>query len=566
MSTVPQPVIKSPQAAESASTKLPPAKPPVGRQIVDDPRAPLRRSVYALLIAISVGVMTGRVLAVNSEYQIGAENVLKNQGREDWQKQRPFLSGNDRSRWLTARALVEKGTYAIDQYVTDPKTYPNWDTIDMVMHQDASGTPHLYSSKPPLLATLYAAPYWAIYKVTGAIRGTPVTLSTNPYEIGRGIILLVNVLPLIVYFFVLAKIVERYGRTDWGRVFVMAAATFGTFLTTFAIVLNNHLPAAVAAAIALYAVLRIWYDGEQRLRYFVLAGFFAAFTASCELPALSFFALITAALLWKFPRPTLVAYIPASLVIVLPFFATNWLAHRSLIPPYAHREHNRQPDAAINPAAQGPTQTTSDAAKNEAAKPSAETSKYFDGVLTLESGQTVRLHGNEDNWYDYEFSRTDGRIAQGYWRNPQGIDAGEASIGKYAFNLLIGHHGIFSLTPVWLLAIPGVFLLWLGAEYRLRDLAILIALITVVCIAFYILRPTVERNYGGMTSGFRWVFWLAPLWLMAVLPAADKLSVSRWGRLLGCVFIAFSALSASYPIWNPWTQPWLMHLWEYMGW
>jgi hypothetical protein len=109
-------------------------------------------------------------------------------------------------------------------------------------------------------------------------------------------------------------------------------------------------------------------------------------------------------------------------------------------------------------------------------------------------------------------------------------------------------------------------LLWLGAEYRLRDLAILIALITVVCVAFYILRPTVERNYGGMTAGFRWVFWLAPLWLIAALPTADKLSVSRWGRLLGCLLVALSALSASYPIWNPWTQPWLMHWWEYMGW
>ncbi len=409
----------------------------------------------------------------------------------------------------------------------------------MVMHKDSSDVAHLYSSKPPLLATLYAAPYWVVYKVTGVIGGTPATLGTQPYEIGRGIILLVNVLPLVVYFFMLTKIVERYGRTDWGRIFVIAAATFGTFLTTFAVVINNHLPAAVGAVITLYAALRIWYDGEERLRYFVLAGLFAAFTASCELPALSFFALLTAGLLWKFPRPTLIAYTPTALVVVIAFFATNWLAHRSLIPPYAHREHNRSGEANPN---------------------------YYQNTLTLDSGQTVTLRGNPDNWYDYEFSRTDGRIAQSYWRNPQGIDAGEPSIAKYAFNVLIGHHGIFSLTPIWLLALPGIFLLWWSSEYRLRDLAISVALITVVCVVFYILRPTVERNYGGMTSGFRWVFWLAPLWLVAVLPAADKLSVSRWGRCLGCILLALSGLSASYPIWNPWTQPWLAHLWDYMGW
>ncbi len=176
----------------------------------------------------------------------------------------------------------------------------------------------------------------------------------------------------------------------------------------------------MGAVITLYAALRIWYDGELRLRYFAIAGFFAAFTASAELPALSLFALLSAALLWRFPRPTLIAYTPAALVIVIAFFATNWLAHRSFIPPYAHREHDKSTDSPAN---------------------------YYQNNLTLDSGQTVTLRGNPTNWYDYEFSRTDGRIAQSYWRSPKGIDAGEPSIAKYALNLLVGHHGIFSLTP-----------------------------------------------------------------------------------------------------------------------
>ena len=49
-----------------------------------------------------------------------------------------------------------------------------------------------------------------------------------------------NVMPLLVYFLLLAALVERLGTTDWGRMFVMAAAVFGTFLTTFAVVINNH--------------------------------------------------------------------------------------------------------------------------------------------------------------------------------------------------------------------------------------------------------------------------------------------------------------------------------------
>ncbi len=68
-------------------------------------------------------------------------------------------------------------------------------------------------------------------------------------------------------------------------------------------------------------------------------------------------------------------------------------------------------------------------------------------------------------------------------------------------------------------------LLWRAR--RFRELALLIAAAVVVCLTFYILRPQVDRNYGGMTSGFRWMFWFAPLWLVAMLPAADRLSSSR---------------------------------------
>jgi hypothetical protein len=542
--------------------------------------------VYGLLITLSVGTLLGRVLAVNSVDLIRSESRLKSdavdqekqklQGsaqlngmtdreleeltRADWQKQRPFLSANDRSRWLTVRALVEQGSYAIDRYVTDPKTYPNWDTIDMVMHPDADGTPHLYSSKPPLLATLCAGPYWVIYKVSGAIRGTPISLGTHPYEIDRAMLLLVNVLPLTVYFLVLAKILERFGRTDWGRVFVMAAATFGTFLTTFAVVLNNHLPAAVCAAITLYAALCVWYDGDRRWWIFLAAGFFGALTAACELPALSFFAVVSAAVLWKAPRQTLLIYLPAALVVIAAFFGTNWLAHHSLMPAYAQRLKNSSvtvQTAAKDLSARGDPELRPAPSKDP---------EHYEGKLALDSGQTVALRGNANNWYDYEFTRTDGKLVQSYWRRPEGIDIGEASIGKYVLNVLVGHHGIFSLTPIWLLAIPGFVVLAAGKNYRMPAAAVGIGLVSIVCIVFYVLLPIEERNYGGMASGFRWVFWLAPLWLLALLPMADQLS--RWlsGRLFGYLLLALSVLSAAYAVWNPWVQPWLWNLWTYVGW
>ncbi|HUY91287.1 MAG TPA: hypothetical protein VMV10_21290 [Pirellulales bacterium] len=504
----------------------------------DDPRRPLRQSVYLLLTVIGIGGITGRVLAVNAVDTIRLESYLKGQGRKDWQKQRPFLSGNDRSRWCTVRALVEHGTYAIDEIVNQP----NWDTIDMVKHDEfgaAAPGPdegHLYSSKPPLLATLMAGEYWLIHKFTGA------TLGEHPYTIGRAIIITFNVLPLIVYFLLVAKLVERFGATDWGRMFVFGAAAFGTFLGTFAVVINNHLTAAVSAAISLHAALLIWYGdapkspsktrmdlqpqggvyivhgGDRRLRWFALAGFFAAFTAANELPALAFFAAMTVGLLWKAPRGTMLAYLPAALLVAAASVGTNYLAHHSVLPAYAHRGKTNALAQRLDPHA-------------------------------------------GDNWYDYQYRRGEKRIIDSYWskletRSP--IDQGEPDRAVYAFHVLIGHHGIFSLTPIWLLSVLGVGILCFRREPHWIALGVLIGSVSAVCIAFYLLRPLEDRNYGGMNSGFRWVFWFAPLWLVAMLPAADAAATHRWSRGLACLLLAFSVLSVTYPAWNPWVHPWIL--------
>lgn len=465
---------------------------------LDDPRAALRRQIYLLLIALSAGGMLARVAAVNAVDRIQLEQHLHRQDRTDVRLQRPFLSGNDRSRWCTVRALVELGTYQIDEI----HTQPGWDTIDMVHHDG-----HFYSSKPPLLPTLMAAEYWLIHRLTG------LTLETHAFLVGRFMLATINVLPLVVAFFVLAGIVERYGRTDWGRVFVMACATFGTFLTTFAVVINNHLIAAVSATIALDATLRIWHEGERRLRYFVLAGLAAAFAAANELPALSFLAAIGVVLCYRSPRGALLGALPTVLVVAAGFFGTNWAAHGSLLPAYAHR-------SADDPA---------------------------------------------ENWYDYTYER-DGRTRESYWRNPVGLDRGEPSRAVYALHTLIGHHGIFSLTPIWLLTLAGMALACWNRERPLGEVAAMVAALSLVCVAFYIGRPLQDRNYGGVTSGFRWMFWFAPLWLVTMLPAVDRLASNRWLRCLAVLLLVMSVFSASFPIWNPWTHPWLYQWMAHWGW
>lgn len=583
-------------------------------------QAMLRRGVYAVLIALAMGNLVARILAVNSvdlvrleqnlqdrEFKERAdklkaagepvdEEALREQVRNEIRRQRPFLSANDRSRWTTVRALVERGTYAIDEVIAEP----NWDTIDMVKHQDLEGNWRLYSSKPPLLATLVAAEYWLIHHSTGK------TLGTHPYEIGRFMLITINGGLMLVYFFVLSKMLERFGRTDWGRIFVMAAGSLGTFLTTVAVSLNNHTFAAVSALVTLYAAARIWYDGDTRGRYFFLAGFFAAFTVTNELPALSLFGLVGLGLLWRHPKQALLFGVPGAAVVAAAFFGTNYLAHGSWRMPYAHRgdgprlfqfvpdesgeldEMIRQLDGGFLPKQLEDEFNEQGHWASDYSNLRKKTEHLANGderrwvvensgkdpwyMIRLEKGadaygtRLFSVHAFDD-WYDYEYIRaTDGRLIQSYWRDPKGIDKGEPNLGKYALHVLIGHHGIFSLTPVWLLMIPGVVILARSPRYRYLALAVLIAVLTVVCVTFYILRPPLDRNYGGMTSGFRWVYWLAPLWLVAVLPAADWMSATRLRRGIACLLLVSSVISVAYPTWNPWTLPWLTNFWVYMGW
>src|SRR5262249_48694890 len=146
------------------------------------------------------------------------------------------------------------------------------------------------------------------------------------------------------------------------------------------------------------------------------------------------------------------------------------------------------------------------------------------------------------------------------------------SRGQYAFHLVLGHHGLFSLSPILLLAAAGMMIGPVSrstssdpaAVWLLRGIAGLTLLLTLVVLGFYILNDT--RNYGGWTSGPRWLIWLTPFWLLTTLPVADWLSSRCWGRALACVLLAVSVASVSYPAWSPWRHPWLYDFMEAQNW
>ena len=85
------------------------------------------------------------------------------------------------------------------------------------------------------------------------------------------------------------------------------------------------------------------------------------------------------------------AALPAALLVAVASFSTNWLAHGTISPPYAHRAAAARP---LPP-----------------------------GVVLRESESW-----NPDNWYDYSLRLSNGKLLTSYWKAPQGVDRGDVAM------------------------------------------------------------------------------------------------------------------------------------------
>ncbi len=495
-----------------------------------------RKLIYGLLICISLGLIIGRIFAVDTvnkrdlqiykinqipkqladkEKRLLDKGLTSEQVAEELEKTEaklyneaqicvPFFSANDRSRWCTLRALVDPemqvdgAPYAIDKV----RLLKGWDTIDMVKHDG-----HYYSSKPPLFPTLMAGVYWVLLHVFG------LSFAENLYLVCILILLCVNLPFMLLFLGSSIRLAELFGKTDLTKIFMVAAACFATFLSTFCVTINNHLPAAACTAAVLYLAMSMILTGKFRLENTFLIGLLSMFTVINELPSLSFLCCIFVAILLYLPWKTdfrhcvqhLLLYGFGLLVTLTPVLGTNFIAHHSFRPPYMHRSPG-------------------------------------------------------DNWYEYTYTTANGREVQSYWQDPKGLDVGEPDRLRYAFHLTLGHHGVFSLTPLWILSILGAFRLLREPNRPLKLYALMVLGLTVLILAFYIMRPLGDRNYGGNTCGLRWTFWLIPLWLTTLFPVLEWCEKRPFFWKLALLLLIFSIISVSYPIWNPWTHPWLYNI------
>jgi len=491
----------------------------------------LRRWVYLLIIALTVAVQLERMVNLTS---------WQHPGQADWPwpgkpgrykpPHTPILSANDRSRWCTVWSLVEQGTYKIDAF----EKVQGWNSIDKVKKDG-----HFYSSKPPLLSTGVAGVYWVLkhglgmelLKVEKVEQEMEVDWTKNPpvkrrfaFTIHQAvhptiqlILVLVNVVPFALSLWLLSGLVDRYAKSDLTRILVVAAAAWGTFLSTFLITLNNHTVAANCILWSLCAALKIVTNSDQRQRWFSIAGFFAGLAVTCELPSGIFLVWVGLLLLRANWKRTLVLYTIGACIPLGVHFFLNYIIVGGFLPFYAS-------------------------------------------------------FGKD--FYNYPGS---------YWLTPKGMDANVQPPWLYLFHCTLGHHGIFSLTPSFLLACwswqsrireffqNGVrnslnwIKVWSPPLDGQRVIDWLSLGCTTVILAFYLTR-TDSYNYGGRTSGLRWAFWLIPLLLCSMIPTLDRYLNRPWFRGLCLVLLMVSVFSATFPWLNPWSYPWLMQLMQWMKW
>jgi hypothetical protein len=202
-------------------------------------------------------------------------------------------------------------------------------------------------------------------------------------------------------------------------------------------------------------------------------------------------------------------------------------------------------------------------------------------------------------------SRVDPVTGKTVLKFPEGIDNQYEPWHVYLFHMLIGHHGIFSLSPIFVFTVLGLIrqlgspkLPVSSAETRVSPdtlsgmdmkspqdssqggpegrgqasgmsrtgiglgfFAYLTIGLTALLVVFYLFFAG-QRNYGGICNGLRWLFWLIPLWLI-FLPLGLEGRVSRRGfRIMALFFLLVSVASTFYASRNPWTRPWLQQ-WLY---
>lgn len=141
-----------------------------------------------------------------------------------------------------------------------------------------------------------------------------------------------------------------------------------------------------------------------------------------------------------------------------------------------------------------------------------------------------------------------------YWANPQGVDALREPKHIYAFHVLLGHHGMFSMTPLLCVSMVGLYQSLRRRTERFPE-ALCVLIATGILFTFYI-RGT--NNYGGNCVGFRWAIAFTPLLFVFFVEWMARTQL-RWWHVTG---VLTSITITMYHNWQSFWTPWHESAWE----
>ncbi len=140
-----------------------------------------------------------------------------------------------------------------------------------------------------------------------------------------------------------------------------------------------------------------------------------------------------------------------------------------------------------------------------------------------------------------------------YWLEPIGMDLLDEPKGVYLVNMLVGHHGLFAMTPLLVLAAVAIGRSAWRRDEHWRE-AFVAGGSLAALVVFY---AATTRNYGGDCVGFRWFLVVTPLVLVFV---ADWLRGTH-GRAALVSFALFFAVGAAHAA-DALAGPWRTSMWQ----
>jgi len=259
-------------------------------------------------------------------------------------------SFNDASRMASVEALVEHGTWAIDDTRMAGHTY------DIVKLNG-----HTYSDKPPVLSFVAAGLYAVLHRVFGlelvaqecdphasACYCFALLCPQEPdwayYWLTWALMAVPSAFALVLFY----RLAASFSHSNILALILTAVLGLGTTIVPYSLVINNHIPTTACLILGLYALLQSTGDVAHSRRWLGVAGFAAslAFTFELEAGVFLVFFLVDAALHHRRRAwPFLIGALPPLVLMA----ALDWWILGDPFPPMLHPSGYAFQGSLLNP-------------------------------------------------------------------------------------------------------------------------------------------------------------------------------------------------------------------------